>query len=278
MSTKPTVSIIVPTYFSVATLDDCLKSIRDQSYPHIELIVVDNNSTDDTKKIAKKYTKQVFNKGPERSAQRNYGVSIASGKYVVIIDSDMVLTPDVIKSCVDIAEKNKGIGGIIIPEESFGEGFWAKCKQLERSFYVGVSWMEAARFFKRDLYLELGGYNEELVSGEDWDLSQRAAKVTTIGRIDDYILHNEGNLKLVRTLKKKFYYAQKIGSYTTTNNDVDKDVLAKQTSPFSRYALYFSKPRHLFKNPLIGVGMLFMKSAELGIGALGIVKARVQKG
>ena len=167
----PLVSVIVPTKNSRQFLDACLDSIRKQSYPNIELIVVDNSSTDDTQKIARKYTDKVYTKGPERSAQRNFGVTQASGEFVAIIDSDMELAPEVITQAV-AQFTNPHVVGVVIPEESFGVGFWAQCKRLERSFYVGIPWMEAARVFKRATYTDLGGYDTALVSGEDWDLSQ----------------------------------------------------------------------------------------------------------
>ena len=97
----PLVSVIVTTYNNQATLDACLASVAAQDYPLVELIVVDNNSTDDTKVIARRYTSKVFNQGPERSAQRNFGVDTARGTYVVIIDSDMELTPSVLSACVN---------------------------------------------------------------------------------------------------------------------------------------------------------------------------------
>ena len=74
--------------------------------------------------------------GPERSAQRNFGVAHAQGKYVVIIDSDMVVTPYVIEKCVAVLDASPALQGVVIPEVSVGEGFRAQCKRLERSFYV----------------------------------------------------------------------------------------------------------------------------------------------
>jgi glycosyltransferase involved in cell wall biosynthesis len=118
---KPLVSIIVPTYNSAKFTGECLESIKNQTYPQdkIEIIVVDNNSTDGTKDIARKYTEKVFNKGPERSAQRNYGVKQGIGEYVAIIDSDMRLSERVIEKAVEKIKEN-GVVGITIPEESFG--------------------------------------------------------------------------------------------------------------------------------------------------------------
>lgn len=264
------VSIIVPTKNSSKFLDACLSSIKKQTYTNLELIVVDNNSTDQTKEIAKKYTDKVFNHGPERSAQRNFGVEQSKGEYVLIIDSDMELSDGVVKSCVEKIETDQSIKGIIIPEESFGEGFWAQCKKLERSFYVGEDSIEAARFFPTGLYKELGGYNEALVSGEDWDLSDRAEMKGKIARIGDYIYHNEGRLSITKTLEKKYYYARNASQYMSSLEGIDT-AKKRKTGVLKRYGLFFSKPGKLFHNPILGIGMLFMKTCEFGFGAIGMV-------
>jgi len=263
------VSIVVPTYNSASTLEQCLKSIKSQLYQNVELVVVDNHSKDNTRQIAERFADKVFTKGPERSAQRNYGVEQSTGTYVFIIDSDMQLSETVVSDVVKVFESSD-VSGVVIPEESFGEGFWAQCKKLERSFYVGVSWMEAARAFKRKDFIKLGGYDENLVSGEDWDFSQRIEKIGSLGRVDSFILHNEGALDLKDTLKKKYYYAQKFAAYK--NKGGSNDNLAKQTGPIQRYGLYFSDPKKLFRKPVLGIGMLFMKTAEFAAGAVGLLK------
>lgn len=269
------VSVVVPTKNSSLVLEECLESIKNQTYKNIELIVVDNNSTDNTKEIARKYTDKVFNQGPERSAQRNYGVAQADGDFVAIIDSDMVLSGRVIESCIQKMEAEKGLVGIIIPEESFGEGFWAQCKTLERGFYVGVEWMEAARFFQKDAYVQAGGYDEDMVSGEDWDLSQRIERLGKIGRINEFIFHNEGRISLLKTIKKKFYYAQKFAKYTEKNKK--NQLMKNQTGILNRYWLFFSHPIRLFRNPVIAIGMLFMKTCEFGFGGLGYMVTKITK-
>lgn len=272
---QPLVSVIVTTYNNTATLDACLKSIISQSCDNVELVVVDNNSTDDTKDIARKYTNNVHNVGPERSAQRNYGVDIAKGQYAMIIDSDMELTSDVVTACIEQVTIHPEQKGLIIPEESFGKGFWAQCKRLERSFYVGVEWMEAARFFSRQTYLDLGGYNEQLISGEDWDLSQRVGKLAPLGRVNEYIRHNEGTLQLGRTLKKKYYYAQKFAKYLDANKATS--AVGSQTGILTRYGLFFSRPQRLLKQPHLGFGMLFMKTSEFAFGGIGYLMVRIKE-
>lgn len=274
---KPIISVIVPTKNSSSTLSDCLESVARQSYgrDHIELIVIDNFSSDNTPEIAKRYTKRFFSKGPERSAQRNFGVKKAKGTYVFIIDSDMNLDPRVIEQCVQAMTKYTKLAGVVVPEESFGKGFWAQCKKLERSFYVGVPYMEAARFFKRVDFLEAGGYDLEMVSGEDWDLSQRIEQKGPLGHTKAYIFHNEGRISLLKTIRKKIYYANLFAAYAKHSKNPDK--VADQTNIFGRYKLFFSSPGKLFKNPILGLGVLFMKTCEFGFGGIGYLLVRIKK-
>ncbi|HSX17222.1 MAG TPA: glycosyltransferase [Patescibacteria group bacterium] len=264
---NPLVTVIVTTRNNHKTLDACLASIVNQAYEPIELIVVDRDSSDGTKMIARYYTSLVFNCGPERSAQRNFAVSKASGEYVVIIDSDMELTPHVIQDCVDTMHYRPQTSGIIIPEESFGQGFWAQCKSLERSFYHGNDAIEAARFFAKSTYQDVGGYDETMVSGEDWDLSARVRNLGKIERISSIIRHNEGNFKLIQSLRKKYYYAGQAKAYLRKNKVGNK--LTASSGPIARYKLFFSRPGKLLVNPFLGFGMLFMKTCEFGFGAVG---------
>jgi GT2 family glycosyltransferase/polysaccharide pyruvyl transferase WcaK-like protein len=228
--------------------------------------MVDRDSTDCTKEIAGAFTPHVYNQGPERSAQRNFGVASATGDYVAIIDSDMELTPEVIEQCVAAIQDDPGVAGVIIPELSFGDGFWSRCKALERSFYPGQDSIEAARFFARQTYIDLGGYDELLVSGEDWDFSQRVAAQGKLARISALIRHNEGRISLLKTMRKKHYYAKYAANYLAKNPQLP---LTSPSGPIARYKLYFSRPAKLLKNPVVGLGMIFMKTAEYAAGGAG---------
>jgi glycosyltransferase involved in cell wall biosynthesis len=267
---NPLVSVIVPTYNSADYLEECLKSILAQSYENTELIVVDNSSQDNTQAIANKYTNSVYTKGNERSAQRNFGVSKSRGEYILIIDSDMVLTEGVVKACIESIRADSQLKALIIPEESFGEGVWVQCKKLERSFYSGIDWQEASRFFDRQTYLAVGGYDEAITGPEDYDLPNRIESKygrTCVGRVKTLIYHNERNLNLLAYCRKKFYYAKTLDLYIRKSEN--KERLHKQTSIIRRYSVFFANPSKLFKNPLLGIGMLFMKTCEFAAGASG---------
>lgn len=274
INNNPLVSVVITTKNSGNTIGDCFKSIKNQNYRNDEIIVVDNKSNDNTISIAKKYTHNIFIYGPERSVQRNFGVKKSRGDYLLFIDSDMILSPHVIKDCVNLASKNSDIAAIIIPEESFGIGFWAKCKKLERSFYIGVNWLEAARFYKKTTFEKAGGYDQNMISGEDWDLSQRIKSLGKVKRIANKIFHNEGNLSLIDTIKKKFYYLQKLHPYLKKQNN--RRYFIQQGSIIQRYRLFFSDSRRLFRDPVLGMGMLFMKACEFGFGALGYILGRIK--
>ena len=266
---EPLVSVIVPTYNSEKHIARCLASIKEQSYPAIELIVVDNHSTDRTHDIAARFTEKVFVRGPERCSQRNYGFEQSSGDLVAFIDSDMTLSPRVIAEAVGKCTNTKNVcDGIYIPEVSVGTGFWTACKALEKSCYAGDATIEAARFFRRDVFQYVSGYDENLVSAEDWDLSQRiAAKGYRLGHIDARIEHDEGHLSIMKTIRKKYYYGQKIQKYMQKH----PDRLSAQFTPLR--PAFLRHWRRLIKSPLLSAGFVFMKLCEFSAGGLGFAKA-----
>lgn len=256
---NPLVSVIIPTKNSSRTLDACLRSVKDQSYKNIELIVVDNDSTDGTKEIAKKYTEKVFNFGPERSAQRNFGAQKAEGEYLFINDSDIYFNIDSVKECVELSDREI-CDAIILPEKSIGDGFWVKVKDFERSFYTGNDLMEGLRFFKKDIYLLLGGYDENLYAGEDWDLTIRFKESGyKISRSNIYIEHDEGNIDLLGSSRKKKYYAVNFfGIYAKKHPKEFK----KQMSFFYRFPLRKIIKKGI-RHPILFICMTLMKGLEL---------------
>lgn len=256
------VSAIVPTRNSARTLAACLASIARQTNRSVEVIVVDNSSSDATRRIARAHHCALLTTGPERSAQRNHGARYANGGYLLFIDSDMVLEPGVVKECV--AAARAGATAVIIPETSFGEGFWAQCKRLERSCYIGDDNIEAARFYTRALFVELGGYDEQLSGPEDWDLHHRArAYGASIARTASVIHHDEGRVQLGKLLAKKFEYGKSLPVYRRKHRR-----LAGRQLRLLRPALIRNRAA-LLDEPLTLAGIILMKSLEFSAGAAG---------
>jgi glycosyltransferase involved in cell wall biosynthesis len=176
-SPNPLVSIVVTTKNEESNIENCLKSIRDQSYENIELIVVDNYSTDNTRTLAARYTKNVVLRGPERCAQRNFGLlEVAIGEYGMFIDADMILGPELVETAV-FKMGMTGAVGLYIHEVVLGNGLLARIRRFERMFYTGTP-IDCVRFFQRGAFLAVGGFDAELLAGgEDWDLDRKLLSI-----------------------------------------------------------------------------------------------------
>ena len=106
------VSIIIPAYNSEKFIRRCLDSVVNQIYKNIEIIVVDDASTDNTEKIIKEYAEKDNRIRPFYSSEnkgvsfsRNIGLKASTGEYIMFVDSDDELTKDAIRRMVDIANK-----------------------------------------------------------------------------------------------------------------------------------------------------------------------------
>jgi glycosyltransferase involved in cell wall biosynthesis len=194
--------VVITTKNEEKNIANCLESIKRQTYPQnrIEIIVVDNNSTDKTKEIARKYTDKVYNKGPERSAQRNYGmIKKAKGKYVMYLDADMILSSTVIEKAVEKLEANYSSGttnfrhqtsnatlvALYIPEVVLGNSFWSQVRRLERSFYDGTV-IDCVRFIRKNVFEKVGGFDISLTGPEDWDLDKKIRQVGRVAVVGGY--------------------------------------------------------------------------------------------
>jgi glycosyltransferase involved in cell wall biosynthesis len=267
MTYTPLISAIIPTKNSEETIDLCLKSVKEQTYPNIEVVVVDSYSGDGTKKIAEKFDAKVIEIEVGRSGARNIGAKKARGEFILSLDSDMELTPRVVEECVN--KVKEGYDAVIIPEVSVGVGFWAKCKALEKSCYIGDELIEASRFFKRETFEAVKGYDPGLEAGEDWDLNQRIRKVGyRVGRVNALIKHHEGRLSLWKTMKKKHQYGKTLEKYKRKHPNEAKHQLG-----FIRPS-FVKNWRKLAQDPIHTPGMLFMKTCEFGAGWLGFLEAR----
>jgi len=256
-SPPPLVSVVVTTRNSARTLERCLRSIRQQTYPRVELIVIDNGSSDATVETAWRHADVVAAQGPERSAQRNYGAELATGEYLLFIDSDMELTVGVVADGVE-AIRTSGRPATIIPEESVGEGFWVRCRILERSCYAGDDRVEAARLYARDAFIEARGYDARLTGAEDWDLSRRVARGQRLPRTAAVIIHHEPDTNLRTAFSKRRYYAPGYLRYLRKHG---RDAVA-QGNPLLRMA-YVRNWRMLGRHPLLTAGFASLKLVEL---------------
>lgn len=261
------VLIVIPTKNSERYLKSVIKSCFNQSYRNFEILIVDNNSDDNTLKIAEQNKITVINKGPERSYQKNFGANYSKdANYLLFLDSDALLEEKVLEECVYISEKNK-LDMIIIPERHIGTSLWAKAKALERSFYLGDDSIECPWFFNKKSFLEVGGYSEEMFAGEDWDLFNRMIlKKFKYSRCNSYINHQLGDLKYFEYVNKKKYYGKNLKNFMKSNK---KNSIKK--IPIFRFNLI----KNLFLNlnkPVLLSSILLLKLGEIIYVIIGMCK------
>jgi glycosyltransferase involved in cell wall biosynthesis len=266
------VSIVVTTRNSDRTLEACLTSIRAQLYRPIELIVIDNSSPDKTVAIAERFADVIEQYGPERSAQRNRGGRLARGEYLLFIDSDMALSVEVVRECVGALALD-GAPAVVIPELSVGDGFLARCRAFERSFYAGDDDIEAARFFTRASFELAGGFDESLTGPEDWDLSIRVAKGRHLPRVPSYITHDEGRLRLREVLQKKRVYSRSFLRYWRKHRRSG----IRQANLIFRPS-FLRDWRRLIRHPVLTLGVLSLKGLEAAAGLWGIIEGPSRSG
>ena len=270
MNGKELVSVIIPTRNSEKTLPICLASVRNQTYRNVEVIVVDNFSSDRTVEIAKDYGAKVYIKGYERSFQKNYGAMKAHGKYLYFIDADFYLHPKLIEEAIN--KMKEGYDALIVLNISDPRpSLWAKVRHYERLSYYGSGIYEAARFMRKEIFLKAGGFDTKLYANEDYDLHERLLKMgVKIGRTRYFEIHLGEPKSLREVVVKNYYYGKSLAKYFTKNPKVAhlspvrrtflRPEIIKLLSLNSFYIIYLIIFLKFVQSVAAFLGLLFRKS------------------
>lgn len=270
---KIMVSVIIPTKNSAKTLPLCLESIRKQTHSPLEIIVVDNYSDDDTRKIAMNYGAKVLLKGNERSAQVNYGVDHAEGKYVYRVDSDVIVEPDVVTQAVKVCELH-GYHGVIIQIMSDPTiSLWSKVRSFERGNFYVYDTHVAVRFVRRNVFIDLGGFDEKLAAFEDYDFHNRfVRKGYRYARISSKEKHLGEPKTLTEIVRKHYYYGKYLRVFIQKNAS---SRVIRQLSP-ARIA-YLNSIHLLLKNPKILAAFPIYQITRYLASGFGLLSSFVSK-
>ncbi len=182
----PLVSIVIPSYNGARYLKFAIESVLAQSYKNWEIIVVDDASTDDTRSIVSEYLaryQQIHYICNEQnlgiSKSRNYGISHSRGTYVAMLDSDDVwLDINKLKVQVHYLEKNSDcvvVGTWMIQIDEKGNllkkiSFSDTNTEIRKSILYKNHIAQSSVLFRKDVALEVGGYDETLATMEDHDM------------------------------------------------------------------------------------------------------------
>lgn len=273
MSHAPKISIIIPTFNAAAHLERCLQSIAAQDYSNVEIIVVDQTSADDTKSIAQNagatvitIPKPAFYSPPSKS--RNIGAKQAGGEIYYHLDADMALGDGLLNEIAELYASSSDVAWIV-HEVDQPVGFWSRCKAFERRCYWGNDKIESARVVRAEVFNQIGGYNEEISSGEDMHIHSKYKGIGTVGYCKATVNHHIGSLNYLMLVKKKFQYGKTAILYTSEHSANGLDVLREELRMF---ALHW---KDFLDNPVSGIGMLFLKFSEYSGGALGLIYSKL---
>ena len=215
MSYNPLVSVVCPAYNCAPFIAPALESVFAQSYCPIEIIVVDDGSTDATSDLVKgypdvRYIRQA-NRGP--SAARNTGIRAAQGEYVAFLDIDDLWTPEKLSEQVAILNSCPDAGICFADMRLFTDGAGEEPTMFQK-YNLTVNYFGDERFVtnavtklvtmnfiptssvvaRKSALLQAGGFDEQFRKAEDWDLWLRVAlhhpiiyspKLLTLKRVHD---------------------------------------------------------------------------------------------
>lgn len=254
MGQLPLVSVVIPAYNSETTLEKCLKSIEDQTYSNIEVLMVESRKSDDkTIEIAKKFNCHIFRlSGQERTAATNYGIKKASGKYIYRVDSDLVLDANLVDEAVRTCEEKcfDAVAVLCPPDPKIS--FWARVRKLEKDCYKYDTFHSGARFFRRDITDVIGYFNESMVLGEDYDFYNRVIKANfKVGVIGPQEIHLGEPRSLKEIIKKQFYYGKTLRKFLKENRRVG----LVQMSPIRKSLI--KNWKKFAKHPVLTLGFIF---------------------
>lgn len=264
---QPTVAIIIPVRNRAAEMQRLLESVARQEYPlaKITVVVVDALSTDGTQEVCGKFPFVKLIELPvERHVGRNKGVAATDTKYLVHIDSDMEMTPGTIATLVKIAEEEH-FDFLSIPERSTGNTLWARARALEKIVIDDDPDRCGARFMTRKAFDTVGGYDEQILFSEDYNIHTRLSQAGFRHRVakETFLWHHEG-CTVLQAARKQFYYSQSAHLYFKKF----KGVTVRQYNPFR--AAYLRHGKLILQHPVLFTSLMLGKALTYVTGFSGM--------
>ena len=199
-STLPLVSIVVPIYNMEAFLADTLKSIQAIDYPRLEVILMDDGSTDDSARIASETISrdsrfQLYHqKNGGASAARNSAIRIAKGELILPIDADNLVEPTFVGEAVKVMMADKDVKVVTPRTDQFGlKSGEIKFPPYSIHLLARKNIIDACAMYRKADWERVGGYCAEVPTREDWEFWLS-------------VLENGG--KVIRLPKIEFHYRQ----------------------------------------------------------------------
>jgi len=229
---SPLVSVVTPAFNAQATISATIDSVLNQTYSNLELIIVDDGSTDETKKIVlhknDNRINYIYQVNQERAIARNNGISYSRGDYIAFLDSDDLWLPEKLEKQIRLFEKNQEIS-LVYSDLYFFDDItgndiilFSKIEKLYRG-KIKIKQLLLHNFIqsptpviKRQVFHEVGLFNPNMVPVEDWEMWIKIASLFPIDYVDEplarYRLHQNA----------LFWFNTPLKLFEGINNVLDK--------------------------------------------------------
>ncbi|MEP1085586.1 MAG: glycosyltransferase [Algoriphagus sp.] len=213
----PTISIIIPCYNQAKYLQESVESVLKSNYTAIQLVIVNDGSTDNSKEIAEKLSEKYSNinfltqKNSGVTSARNKGIEFADGKYILPLDADDLISPNYISEAIKVLEERPEVKVVYCEAVKFdqsGQKPW-KLKDFNLSLLARNNMIFVSGIFRKVDCMAVGGFSTDMKMGrEDWEFwikmlknGGEVVKLPFIGFF--YRLHGGSKRKKTGTKQKK---------------------------------------------------------------------------
>jgi glycosyltransferase involved in cell wall biosynthesis len=182
MSSK--VSIIITCYNDGEFIEEAIKSVEDSLYNNIEIIIIDDNSSDLATQaklqslLSKGYNVQRLSKNQGVGNARNHGIKLAKGKYILPLDADDRLKPAYLSKAVEVFENRSNVGVVYCNVQRFGAKSSVRiAPEFKLAQLLAGNFIASCSLFRRELWEKSTGYDANMPNYEDWEFWISLAKL-----------------------------------------------------------------------------------------------------
>jgi len=243
------VSIIIPTYNRAHCISSTINSALNQTYPNIEIIVVDDGSNDGTAEAVSDFGSKIsyfYKQNGGVSSARNFGITKSSGELIAFLDSDDIWLPEKLEKQVTYLNNNLDFGMVLcdcfyVDSKGIRTGISNRRSVLPHDGYLfreillNPSLLPSSVLVKKTLLVQVNSFDENLRTAEDLDLHIKLSQLTKIGLLEepllDFMRGHDGLSILSSTYDDHVYVIERF--FNLNGSGIDKAV--QQESLFRTY-------------------------------------------